>query len=270
MIAGKHNDEEGEAMLLTVKVTNAETLLGVFDGDELCALRSEVTRTPRTADELGDSIDACLMHGGLDYPDLDGAVLCSVVPTLTAEWRRALADATGERPVVVGPGAKSGIAMQYKDPAQMGADRVADAVGARELVGAPVVVVEFDAVTAFSVVNKEGAFAGGLIAPGVGSSLDALYASAAQLPEVSMRRPRHVIARTTADAICAGAVLGEAARIDGLVDAIWDELGYETALVATGPYAHDACAAVTHRFEVDETATLIGLRAIWNLNQRSR
>lgn len=257
-------------MLLTVKVTNAETLLGVFDGAQLCAVRSEVTRTPRTADELEDSIDACLDRGDIDYDDLQGSALCSVVPTLTREWKHALGRVTGQRPIVVGPGAKSGIAMQYKDPAQMGADRVADVVGARELVGFPVVVVEFDAVTAFSVVNDKGAFAGGLIAPGVSSSLDALYASAAQLPEITMRRPKQAIARTTADAIRAGAVLGEAARIDGLVDAIWDELGYETALVATGPYAHEAGEATNHRFDVQPTATLEGLRAIWELNQGAK
>ena len=202
-------------MLLAVKVANAQTAIGAFEGEGLEGSWRVVTRSPCTADELVALVAPFLDARGFPVPDR--AILCSVVPALTQPWVEALRRLTGARALVVGPGLKSGIAMGYKDPAQLGADRVACAVAARELVGAPVVVADFDAALSLTVVGEDGTLLGGAIAPGFGVSLEALRDSAAQLPEVDVKMPRRVIARTTADAIRAGVVYGEAARLDGLV-----------------------------------------------------
>ena len=180
----------------------------------------------------------------------------------------ALRAISGSRPLAVGPGLKSGIAMGYKDPAQLGADRVVNAVAARALFGSPVIVADFGTATSLTVVGRDGEIEGGVIAPGLQTSLVALCDSAAQLAEVSMQLPRKVVGRTTADAIRTGVLFGEAARVDGLVDAMWDELGYETALVATGRFAEFACASTAHEFARRDTLALEGLQLIWKLNQK--
>ena len=252
-------------MLLAVKVANAQTAVGVFDGDELVTSWEVTTRSPSTADELGQAVE--LFLAARDLPMPNQAILCSVVPAITDVWARALRQLAGERPLVVGPGLKSGIAMGYKDPGQLGADRVACAVAARGLAGAPVVVADFDAAISLTVVGEDGSLLGGAIAPGLDVSLEALRESAAQLPEVGMKMPRAVIARTTADAIRAGVVFGEAARLDGLIDAIWEELGCETALVATGRHSDLVVSASRHDFTLRADLALQGLRQIHALNR---
>lgn len=251
-------------MLLAVKVANAETLIGVFGTDELMGSFAMTTRCPSTADELAQAAELFLQ--ARDFPTPDQAILCSVVPALTHEWRVALKRVAAAHPLVVGPGCKSGIAMGYKDPGQLGADRVACAVAARELYGAPVIVADFDAAVSLTVVAQDGTLLGGPIAPGLDASLGALRDSAALLPEVDLKVPRQVIARTTADAIRAGVVFGEAARLDGLVQAMWDELGYETALVATGRHAALSRAVSRHDFIQRDDLALQGLRLIHALN----
>ena len=245
-------------MLVAVKVANAETAIGVFDDGELVALWNVTTRSPSTADELGQVVVPFLAASGVQAPDQ--AILCSVVPALTEPWLCALKRVAGTRP-------KTGIAMGYKDPAQLGADRVACAVAARELMGAPAVVADFDAALTLTVVGADGTLLGGPIAPGIGTSLEALRESAAQLPEVGVKMPKRAIARTTSDAICAGVVLGEAARLDGLVEAIWRELGCETALVATGRHCELVASASQHDFARRPDLALQGLRLINALNR---
>ena len=257
---------EVRGTLLAVEVSNAETQLGLFSGDALLGTWSATTRSPSTPNEL--EWIARTFLAARDLPTPESSILCSVVPALTGAWTEALSEVVGRTPLVVGPGVKNGMRMGYKDPGQMGADRVAYVVAAKELVGAPVIVAAFDTATSLSVVGDDGAFLGGAIAPGLRVSLDALSDSAAQLTEVGMRIPKRVIGRTTADAIQSGTVFGEAARLDGLVEAIWDELGYETALVATGRFADIVVAASRLDFEVHADLALQGLRLIWSMNQR--
>ena len=252
-------------MLLAVKVANAQTAIGVFDGETLVASWTLTTHVPSTPDELAQAARSLFASKKLGEPDQ--AILCSVVPALTQSWVAALERLAGGRPLVVGPGLKSGISMGYKDPGQLGADRVACAVAARELVGAPVVVADFDAAISLSVVGENGTLLGGAIAPGLDVSLEALRGSAAQLPEVEMKIPQRVIGRTTADAIRAGVVFGEAARLDGLIDAVWRELDYETALVACGRHAELVTSVSRHDFVYRADLPLQGLRFINSLNR---
>lgn len=252
--------------LLTLKITNGQIDMGMFEGEELMGRWSGSSTASLMADEASQTIDAFLSLR--DLPDPGEAILCSVVPPATSSWVRAVQELTGRPPLEVGPGLKSGIAMRYKDPAQAGPDRVCNAVAARDLYGAPCIVADFGSATNLVVVDDKGAFAGGAIAAGLGTSMEALNMAAAQLPGASIRVPRTVIARNTAESVQVGVVLGEAKRLDGLVEAMWDELGYSTRLVATGRYAQVVCAASRYEFEIDESLTLRGLRLIHARNCR--
>ncbi|MBQ9044125.1 MAG: type III pantothenate kinase [Eggerthellaceae bacterium] len=256
----------GEPTVLAVTIENAETTLGLFAGDELLSTWSVSTSANITADEAMQC--AWTFLNVKDLPAPDDAIMCSVVPALTAAWSEALATLSGKRALIVGPGLKSGIAMDYKDPGQVGGDRVACAVAAKAIFGAPVIVVDFGAATTFTVVGEKGSLAGGAIAPGLRVSMEALSGAAAQLTETDLQAPTQVVGRTTLDAVRAGIVLGETAKVDGLVEAMWDELGCETALVATGRWARVVCACTHHEFEIRDDLALRGLLAIRNANRK--
>lgn len=256
----------GNSTLLAVNVGNSETAMGLFDGGELLGQFAIATATSITADEAEQAIWSFLQMR--DVPEPVEAIMCSVVPSLSSTWGAALESLVGKRPLVVGPGLKSGMRLGYKDPGQMGGDRVACAVAARELFGSPVIVADFGTATSFTVVDEKGSLLGGAIAPGIRVGMEALSDSAAQLAETDLQAPRQAIGRSTADAIRSGVVFGEAARADGLVEAMWDELGYETALVATGRFAHVACAVSRHDFNQRDDLTLQGLRLIFNANRK--
>ncbi len=196
----------------------------------------------------------------------DGAVLSCVVPTLTSAWRDALAAACDVRVLTVGPGIKTGVRMSYDDPAEVGPDRIADAVAARATYGAPVVAIDLGTTTNFEVIDEQGAFAGGIIAPGVALGARALEQAAARLPVIELRAPKRVIGRSTRAAMQSGVVLGEAVRIDGLIDAIFSELGYEAPIALTGDGASSLAALLRHSVMVDDTLTLRGLALIWRAN----
>lgn len=240
------------------------------------------TRQPITADEarihLVQALDM-LPHG-----TVSGAILSCVVPSLTDVWRRALARALDVRPYVVGPGLKSGIKLRFKDPGEVGPDRIADAVAARAAVGAPAIVIDLGTTTNFEAIDTTGAFCGGIIAPGVNIGAQSLARAAARLPVIELKTPVRALGRTTREAMQSGVVLGEAARIDGLIDAIRAELlerdGTYAAedgdapelqpipIVITGENAADMAALLHHRVVVDDTLTLRGLALIWQNNQR--
>jgi type III pantothenate kinase len=257
---------DNELVVLTLKVANAHVDMGLFQGDELLGTWEVSGHASLTANEAEQAIFSFLDLR--DLPTPEDAILCSVVPAVTYSWAQAARAVTGKRPLVVGPGLKTGIAMGYKDPAQIGADRVANAVAVRELYGAPAIAVDFGTATNLEVVGKNGTFLGGTISLGVGSSMRALAALAAQVPNVPLRAPHTVVARTTGEAVQAGTVIGEVKRVEGLIEAIWDELGYKTALIATGPYAKLICNASDLEFVYDETLTLKGLRTLLHMNRK--
>ena len=219
MARGEKNTDEKN--LLAVDVGNTTTRLGLFADGELVSTWELTTRERLTVDEARMKLAQALAMMGKPLPA--ESILACVVPTLTDVWRSALAATCGSRPLVVGPGLKTGIRMRYDDPSEVGADRVADVVAAREAYGAPVVVVDLGTTTNFEVVDGEGAFAGGIIAPGVALGARSLSAAAARLPMIELRAPAAVIGRNTRSAMQSGVVLGEVARIDGLLDAIADE-----------------------------------------------
>ncbi len=256
----------GEKNLLAVDVGNTTTRLGLFAAGELVGTWELTTRERLTADEARMQLAQALPMMGEVVPG--AAILACVVPSLTDVWRRALAATCGERAHVVGPGLRTGLKMRYDDPSEIGADRVADVVAARETYGAPVIVVDLGTTTNFEVVDADGAFAGGIIAPGVALGARSLSAAAARLPVIELRAPRAVIGRNTRAAMQSGVVLGEVARIDGLLDAVTAELGCEAPVVVTGDGAQAMADLIRHEARVDDTLTLRGLWHLWSANRR--
>lgn len=251
--------------LLAVDVGNTVTKFGVFAADELAGTWEVTTSERCTADEAW--AQAARAIDMLGAPEPTSAILSCVVPSLAEVWRSALGKLCGTHPYAVGPGLKTGIRMRYDDPSEVGSDRVADAVAARETYGAPVVVVDLGTTTNIEVVDESGAFAGGIIAPGVALGARSLTAAAARLPMIELRAPERVIGRSTRSAMQSGVVLGEAARIDGLLDAVMDELGTDAPVVITGDGAAQVAALISHDAVVDETLTLRGLHHIWLRNR---
>ena len=267
------DDRDGRGgWVLAVDVANGLTRLGVFDGDELQG--SWEVSTPRhvTADEAREQVRDVLGRIATtafrkDVAVADarprGAILSCVVPTHAEAWMRALASFSDSRPVVVGPGLRTGLRMRLENPGDVGSDRIANVVAARETVGAPVLVVSLGTTTNIEVVDDTGAFVGGAIAPGVMLGARALDEAAARLPLVELQVPRRAIGRNTREAIQVGVVLGEAARVDGLLDIIAEELGYVAPVVVTGHHAAVVAPLLRHEVSLDEQLTLRGLALIW-------
>lgn len=272
--------------LLAADVGNAAVRLGLAREGQLVACWELAADPAVTEDEALGALAGFLRAAreGLARP-VDGhdeeavraaaeapedAVLSSVVPALTHAWASALARLTGRRPLVVGPGVKTGLRVGYKDPGEVGADRIADLVAAREAHGAPVMVIDLGTATNVEVIDDEGAFAGGLIVPGMALGARALAAEAARLPEVEVRRPAELIGRSTAEAMRSGIVWGEVARLDGLASMVEDELGYEVPLVLSGEGAELLAELLSHRAVADPTLTLRGLVILHGRNRRAR
>ena len=249
--------------VLAVDVANGLTRLGVFDDDEL--LGSWEVSTPRhlTADEARDQVRDVLERIDADAR-LQGAILSCVVPSHAEAWTRALTSLVDSRPVVVGPGLRTGLRMRLENPGDVGSDRIANVIAARETVGSPVLVVSLGTTTNIEVVDDTGTFVGGAIAPGVMLGARALDEAAARLPLVELQVPRRAIGRNTREAIQVGVVLGEAARVDGLLDVIAEELGYAPPVVVTGHHAAVVAPVLRHEATLDEQLTLRGLALIWS------
>ncbi|MEO6628967.1 MAG: type III pantothenate kinase [Aquihabitans sp.] len=272
-------------MLLAIDVGNTQTLIGLFgdeesDGDGAPIGASPVGRCEqglldhwrihtngrRTSDEYALQVQEFLGFHGFSFDDdVDGISISSVVPAVTAALREMTVKYFGFRPVVIEAGVKTGMPILTENPREVGADRIANAVGAADLYRGPIVVIDFGTATTYDAVSAKGEYLGGVIAPGVEISLDALYTQTAALRRVELVEPRSVIGRTTVESIQAGALYGFAGQVDGICRRMADELGSPT-VVATGGIAEWIAPYTSTIEHIEPWLTLHGLRLVFARN----
>src|SRR5437763_1449912 len=254
-------------MLLVVDVGNTQTHFGTFRGEELLEHWRFATVRDSTADQLGAALRNLLELRGYSFGELEGSIVSSTVPQLEPEWTAMAGRYLGHEMLVVGPGTKTGMAIRYDNPREIGADRLVNAVAIRERFGGSAVCVDFGTATTFDVVSSEGEYLGGSLMTGIEISLEALSERGARLPKIDLAPPRSVIGKNTIDAIRSGVVYGYAGAIDAILRRIYDELDERSEAVATeGP----AGLVVRDSEEIehaDTVQTQAGLRLLYEKNR---
>ncbi len=257
-------------MLFTIGINNTMTELGLIEGRRILAKDRIASVRGKTALEYSVLFRFFMEMNGASGQEIDGAIISSVVPNLTDVLADAVKRSAGITPLIVGPGIRSGLKIRIDDPKQLGADIVARAVGGIERYGSPLILINMGSATTFSVINGNSEFIGTVIVPGMGISLNALVENTSQLPGINLGVPKHVIGTNTVDSMKSGAVVGQAAMIDGLVGRIREEMGGEPAVAASGAYAATVVPFCRTKIHLDEDLLLVGLRAIYEKNARTR
>jgi type III pantothenate kinase len=259
-------------MLLTIDVGNTNTVLGLFEGEEVVEHWRIATDPVRTADELAVILQGLLGQSAVaDDPDISGVALCSTVPSVLHEMREMFRRYYGDVPtVIVEPGVKTGVPVRYDNPREVGSDRITNAAAAMHLYGGPAIVVDFGTSTNFDAVSERGEFIGGALAPGIEISVDALSRRAAQLLKVELTRPARVIGKSTVEALQSGIIFGFAGQVEGLVQRMTAELSPTdpdaVTVIATGGLAPLVIDEVKVIDAYEPWLTLIGLRLIYERN----
>ena len=250
--------------LLAIDVGNTQTVFGLFDGTKLQEHWRIATERSRSGDELG-----ALYGNFLDFSSVEGIALASTVPQLHRSYEDFAKEYARAELLELGPGIKTGVPIRYDDPREVGPDRIANAVAAVERYGPPCIVVDFGTSTNFDVVSAAGEYVGGVLAPGIEVSMDALFQRAARLFKVDFVEPPTVIAKNTAASLQSGLVYGFAGQVDGIVERIRGELGVDAQTVATGGLADLIVPHARTLGRVDPFLTLEGLRLVWERNRES-
>lgn len=256
-------------MLLVIDVGNSNSVLGLYDGDELRAQWRLVTTIHRTADELGVVLSMLFQQAGIAPESVDACCISSVVPPMDSTLLDVARNIFHVEPLIVGPGVKTGLIIQVDNPKEVGADRIVNAVGAIESYPGALIVIDFGTATTFDAITDKGEYRGGIIVPGIQISADALFEKCAKLPRVDIGRPANVIGRNTVAHIQSGLTFGYADLVDGLIERMKKEMGGAPTVVATGGLA-PAIAELAQRIDhVDPHLTLRGLKAIYAKNARA-
>ena len=256
-------------MLLTIDVGNSNTVLGVFRGEELTAHWRLTTARQQTVDEYGVLARNLLGYAGIDPKDIGGVIVSSVVPPVNWTLAEAARRYLGKTALFVEPGVKTGMAVLVDNPQEVGADRIVNGVAAFHLYGGPCIVVDFGTAITFDVISAKCEYLGGVIAPGLGISSEALFSRAAKLPRVEIKDPGRVIGTNTVANMQAGLYYGALDMMDGIIARMKSELGVPVKVIATGGQANLVARGSKHIEHTDEFLTLTGLRIIWDKNQAS-
>lgn len=256
-------------MILVVDVGNTNITFGVYDGQSLQATFHITTKTPRTSDEYGVMLLELLERKGINVDDLEGSIIASVVPDVMHSLTGGIVRYTGTNPLIVGPGVKTGIKVVTENPRGIGADRIVDAVAAYEKYGGPVIVIDFGTATTYDYVTDKGEFAAGITAPGIRISLEALWKSAAKLPNVEIKKPKSILAQETITSMQAGLLYGQIGQTEYIVKKVKEETGLaDMKVVATGGLGR-TIADETDSIDIyDSALTLEGLRIVYEKNKK--
>jgi type III pantothenate kinase len=255
-------------MLLAIDIGNTNIVIGVIREDEILFKARIATDRLRTSDQYGVEIHNMLQVFNIRREDITDCIIASVVPPVFNSVYTGVIKVIGKQPLVVGPGLKTGLNIHVDIPSQVGADRIVAAVAALAEYKAPLVLIDMGTATTVEVVEPENVYMGGVIFPGVMVSLDSLTSRAAQLPGISLDKPRNVIGRNTVDCMRSGVMYGTAAMLDGLIDRIAEELGHSSTIIATGGIAQFIVPLCRHEIILEKELLLKGLNVLYKKNRK--
>ena len=256
-------------MILTIDVGNTNITCGVFDGDVIVASFRITTKMPRTSDEYGMILYNLLEQNNIQPMDIGDAIICSVVPNVMHSLRGGLVKYFHITPIIVEAGIKTGIRIVTPNPQQIGADRIVDAVGAYEIYGGPVLVIDFGTATTYDFVDESGAFLGGITAPGIRISAKALSEDAAKLPEIEIKKPESILGKATITSMQAGIVYGQIGQTEYIINKVKEEVGLENVkTVVTGGLGRIIANETTCIDIYDPNLTLKGIYRVYKKQNR--
>jgi type III pantothenate kinase len=255
-------------MLLAIDIGNTNLVIGCIDNDQILFKARIATDRTRTSDQYGVEIKNMIETYGVKLSQIDDCIISSVVPPVFNSVRTGVMKIIGKQPMVVGPGLKTGLNIHVDVPSQVGSDRIVIAVAALAEYKAPMILMDLGTATTIEVVEPENRYLGGVIFPGVRVSLDALTSRAAQLPGISLDKPKHVIGKNTVDCMRSGMMYGTAAMIDGLIDKISEELGHPSTIIATGGLAQFILPLCKHEIILEKDLLLKGLNILYKKNKK--
>lgn len=253
-------------MILAVDIGNSNIVLGCFENEKILFIERLSTNKGSTALEYTILIKNILELNALTNQEFDGAIISSVVPSLTHTLRDAVVRLTGKQVMIVGPGIKTGLKIMLDNPAQLGSDRVADAVAAVHGYSCPLIIVDMGTATTVSAIDQNKNFLGGMIIPGLRVSLESLTSRTSQLPNISLDPPKKVIGSNTVDCMRSGIIYSTASSIDGVIERIEDEIGEKCTVISTGGLAKTIIPYCKHDIIIDDMLLLKGLMIIYNKN----
>ncbi|RFA35857.1 pantothenate kinase [Virgibacillus dokdonensis] len=257
-------------MLLVLDVGNTNTVLGVFEGENLKHQWRIKTDRHKTEDEYGMLMQSLFAYKGISNSDISGVIISSVVPPIMYALEKMCKDYFQIEPMIIGKEpVHNYLKMQYPNPKEIGADRIVNAVGAIEEYGAPLIIIDFGTATTYCYINEQKEYYGGVITPGLNVAMEALYNRASKLPKIEIQAPAHVIGTSTVEAMQSGVVYGYVGQVDGIVRRMEREMNTSTTVIATGGLAALIANESEVIHQVDPYLTLKGLRIIYDRNKDS-
>lgn len=255
-------------MLLVIDIGNTNTVLGIFEKDELKENWRITTKRDQTVDEYGILINSLFKISKIDIIDIKGIAISSVVPPLVTIINEMSVKFFGIEPFIVQPGINTPIRILYENPKEVGADRIVNAIAAIHLYGVPLIIVDFGTATTFCAISSKGEYMGGVIAPGISISTDALYQRTSKLPRVELKHPNSVIGKNTPSSIQAGIIFGFAGMVDGIIKKMKKEIDGNPVVVATGGLVNLIAKETESIQKINPNLTLEGLRMLYEINTK--
>ena len=257
-------------MILVLDTGNTNIVLGIYQNDQLIHHWRMETDRRKTEDEFGMQIKALFSHVNITFEQIEGIIISSVVPPIMFSLEAMCKKYFGIKPLVVGPGVKTGLNIKYENPREVGADRIVNAVAAIHDYGTPLIIVDFGTATTYCYVNEKGEYLGGAIAPGIGISTEALFEKASKLPRIELTTPEHVIGRNTVSAMQSGIVFGYVGQVEGIVNRMKKVSKTTPKVISTGGLAPLIGNETTIMDVIDPFLTLKGLYLIYQRNMDER